>query len=102
MGGGGTGAVPCAANTSPPPTLSLPNNRTGWQVPSTLGQQWAYDPTATYKDARTVVQELLPIVVSRARGAPHAVQLSLTPPPPPSTLRSLLSRLRRPREGTGF
>ena len=32
------------------------------QVPGTLGEQWAYDPHATYKDAPTVIRTLIPVV----------------------------------------
>ncbi len=31
-------------------------------VPGTLGQQWAYDPLAVYKDAPTVIRSLIAVV----------------------------------------
>lgn len=48
-------AARCAASPAAPRLLPLAH-AAGYpfEVPSTLGEQWAYDPTATYKSARQV------------------------------------------------
>ena len=41
--------------------LSYASSGDKFEVPGTLGEQWAYDPHATYKDAATVISELVNI-----------------------------------------
>ena len=45
-----------------------------FEVPGTLGEQWAYDPRATYKDAPTVIRELIAIV---AKGGNYLMNIGL-------------------------
>ena len=47
-----------------------------FEVPGTLGEQWAYDPTATYKDAPTVISELVNIA---AKGGNYLMNIGLDP-----------------------
>ena len=54
------------------PYLSVTGDK--FEVPGTLGEQWAYDPHATYKDAPTVVRELIAIV---AKGGNYLMNIGL-------------------------
>ena len=45
-----------------------------FEVPGTLGEQWAYDPHATYKDAPTVIRELIAIV---SKGGNYLMNIGL-------------------------
>lgn len=45
-----------------------------FEVPGTLGEQWAWDPRATYKTASQVVRELVPIV---AKGGNYLMNIGL-------------------------
>lgn len=47
-----------------------------FEVPGTLGEQWAYDPHATYKDAATVINELVNIA---AKGGNYLMNIGLDP-----------------------
>jgi alpha-L-fucosidase len=47
-----------------------------WEVPGTLGEQWAYDPNAVYKDASTVIRELIGVV---AKGGNFLLNIGLDP-----------------------
>jgi alpha-L-fucosidase len=45
-----------------------------FEVPGTLGDQWAYDPHAIYKSAPTVLRDLIPIV---AKGGNYLLNIGL-------------------------
>lgn len=45
-----------------------------WEVPGTLGDQWAYDPRAVYKDASTVIRSLIGVV---AKGGNFVLNIGL-------------------------
>ena len=45
-----------------------------FEVPGTLGEQWAYDPHGTYKDAPTVIRELIAIV---SKGGNYLMNIGL-------------------------
>ena len=47
-----------------------------FEVPGTLGEQWAFDPRASYKDAPTVIRELIAIV---AKGGNYLMNIGLDP-----------------------
>lgn len=47
-----------------------------FEVPGTLGEQWAYDPHATYKDAPTVISDVVNIV---AKGGNYLMNIGLDP-----------------------
>jgi alpha-L-fucosidase len=47
-----------------------------WEVPGTLGEQWAYDPTAVYKDANTVIRSLVGVI---AKGGNYLLNIGLDP-----------------------
>ena len=47
-----------------------------WEVPGTLGDQWAFDPHATYKDAETVIRDLIGVV---AKGGNFLLNIGLDP-----------------------
>lgn len=54
------------------PYLSVTGDK--FEVPGTLGEQWAYDPRATYKDAPTVIRELIAIV---SKGGNYLMNIGL-------------------------
>ena len=56
--------------------LGLPYASAGdkFEVPGTLGDQWAYDPHANYKSAPTVLRDLIPIV---AKGGNYLMNIGL-------------------------
>ena len=45
-----------------------------FEVPGTLGEQWAFDPKAVYKDAATVIGDLIKIV---AKGGNYLINIGL-------------------------
>jgi alpha-L-fucosidase len=45
-----------------------------FEVPGTLGEQWSYDPHASYKDAPTVINELVNII---AKGGNYLLNIGL-------------------------
>ena len=45
-----------------------------FEVPGTLGEQWSYDPHATYKDASTVINDVVNIV---AKGGNYLMNIGL-------------------------
>lgn len=47
-----------------------------WEVPGTLGEQWAYDPHATYLDAPSVVRKLIGVL---AKGGNYLLNIGLDP-----------------------
>jgi alpha-L-fucosidase len=47
-----------------------------FEVPGTLGEQWAFDPKATYKDAATCISELVNIA---AKGGNYLLNVGLDP-----------------------
>ena len=47
-----------------------------WEVPGTLGEQWAYDPHATYEDAETVIRKVVGVV---AKGGNFLLNIGLDP-----------------------
>ena len=56
--------------------LGLSYARAGdkFEVPGTLGEQWAFDPQATYKSAATVIKDLIGIV---AKGGNYLMNIGL-------------------------
>jgi alpha-L-fucosidase len=56
--------------------LDLTYARAGdkFEVPGTLGEQWAFDPKATYKSALTVVRNVIPIV---SKGGNYLMNIGL-------------------------
>jgi hypothetical protein len=47
-----------------------------WEVPGTLGEQWAYDPHAVYEDAQTVIRLLVGVA---AKGGNFLLNIGLDP-----------------------
>lgn len=47
-----------------------------WEVPGTLGEQWAYDPHATYESAEVVIRKLIGVI---AKGGNFLLNIGLDP-----------------------
>ena len=54
--------------------LSYSSAGDAFEVPGTLGEQWAYDPKATYKSAATVIKDLVGIV---SKGGNYLMNIGL-------------------------